>query len=201
MALSNLFNTAEWCRAFHPLDHPKAYKPAEVHEPRQKSVTDAGLDYAAGMKPVSGSGDCPRGPPATKGPSESPMPQMGWPSVAHEPARCPEQAGVTASWLRTSRDRDDPSISKAACSGGAATPEQGGVTATWPLASRDRAYFSANYIRIPSASLADHICPLAPNYPSSYRINVLSFPSWHRTSILLPCFFYLKSFALERFCL
>ena len=68
------------------------------------------------------------------------MPQMGWPSVAHEPARCPEQAGVTASWLRTSRDRDDPSICKAACSGGAATPEQGGVTATWPLASRDRAY-------------------------------------------------------------
>ena len=34
---------------------------------------------------------------------------------AHEPSGCPEQAGMTASWLRTSRDRDDPSICKAAC--------------------------------------------------------------------------------------
>ena len=70
------------------------------------------------------------------------MPQMGWPSVVFKPARCPEQAGVIASWLRTSRDRDDLSICKAASPGGAAspTPGQGGVTATWPLASREQAY-------------------------------------------------------------
>ena len=47
-------------------------------EPRQKSVTDVGLDYAACTKPVFGSGDRPRGPPAITGPLENPKPQMGY---------------------------------------------------------------------------------------------------------------------------
>ena len=57
---------------------PKLTSLPEDLEPRQKSVTDVGLDYAAGTKPVFGSGDRPRGPPAITGPSENPMPKMGY---------------------------------------------------------------------------------------------------------------------------
>ena len=57
---------------------PKLTSLPEALEPRQKSVTDVGLDYAACTKPVFGSGDRPRGPPATTGPLENPKPQMGY---------------------------------------------------------------------------------------------------------------------------
>ena len=56
---------------------PKLTSLPEALEPRQKSVTDVGLDYAACTKPVFGSGDRPRGPPATTGPLENLKPQMG----------------------------------------------------------------------------------------------------------------------------
>ena len=50
----------------------------EALEPRQKSVTDVGLGYAACTKPVFGSGDRPRVPPAITGPLDNPKPQMGY---------------------------------------------------------------------------------------------------------------------------
>ena len=61
---------------------PKLSILPEAPEPERKRVTDPGLEYAASMNPVSGSGHRPRGPHATTGPSESPMPQMGWPPGA-----------------------------------------------------------------------------------------------------------------------
>ena len=82
---------------------------------RQKSIMDAGLDYAAGTKPVSGSGDRPRGHPAVTGPSESPMPQRGCKESQWPPEeqccrwRCVDRAHecATALFQGLSRDVDE----------------------------------------------------------------------------------------------